>query len=93
MKALLAGRQIDFLFIDGDHTYEGVKQDFQMYSPLVRKGGVVAFHDVVEHDLAHDPTGTCKVDVFWREIKQNYRNKEILVEENQKCAGIGVLYL
>lgn len=36
---------LDFLFIDGDHTFEGVKQDYEMYSPLVRSGGVVAFHD------------------------------------------------
>jgi hypothetical protein len=30
---------VDFLFIDGDHTYEGVKKDFEMYSPLVRREG------------------------------------------------------
>lgn len=35
----------DFLFIDGDHTREGVKMDYDMYAPLVRPGGVVAFHD------------------------------------------------
>ncbi|MFB6177607.1 MAG: class I SAM-dependent methyltransferase [Halobaculum sp.] len=39
---------VDFLFIDGDHTYEGVKQDFEMYSDLVADGGIVAFHDIVE---------------------------------------------
>ena len=37
VKALLDGKEIDFLFIDGDHTYEGVKQDFEMYSPFVKK--------------------------------------------------------
>lgn len=42
-------KRIDFLFIDGDHTYEGVKRDFLMYSPLVRKGGIIAFHDIVPH--------------------------------------------
>jgi cephalosporin hydroxylase len=46
LKGILAGRPIDFLFIDGDHTYGGVKSDWEMYSPLVRKGGgVVGFHD------------------------------------------------
>lgn len=40
---------VDFLFIDGDHTYEGVKNDFEMYSPLVVDGGIVAFHDIIPH--------------------------------------------
>lgn len=39
----------DLLFIDGDHTYEGVKKDFEMYKRLVPKGGIVAFHDIVPH--------------------------------------------
>jgi predicted O-methyltransferase YrrM len=38
--------EIDFLFIDGDHFYEGVKSDYEMYSPLVRPGGIIAFHDI-----------------------------------------------
>lgn len=43
------GDVVDFLFIDGDHTYEGVKRDFEMYKPLVRDGGVIALHDIVYH--------------------------------------------
>ena len=46
-KIMLNGKDVDFLFIDGDHTYEGVKKDFEMYSPLVKKGGIIAFHDIV----------------------------------------------
>ena len=37
---------IDLLFIDGDHGYASVLTDWLLYSPLVRPGGVVAFHDV-----------------------------------------------
>lgn len=45
VTAALTG-PIDFLFIDGDHSYEGVKMDYEMYSPLVRAGGLVGFHDI-----------------------------------------------
>ncbi len=43
----------DFLFIDGDHSTDGVKQDYEMYSPLVRAGGLVGFHD-----YNHNPVRT-----------------------------------
>jgi len=33
------------VFIDADHRYESVKQDFDAWSPLVRSGGYVALHD------------------------------------------------
>lgn len=36
---------IDVLFIDGDHSYSGVVKDIALWTPLVRPGGVVAFHD------------------------------------------------
>lgn len=38
-------KPIRLLFIDGDHSYEGVKLDFEMWSPFVIDGGLVAFHD------------------------------------------------
>lgn len=37
--------KIDFLFIDADHSYEGVKLDFDLYSKLVKKTGIIALHD------------------------------------------------
>ena len=36
---------IDFLFIDADHTYEAVRQDWEQWSPFVVAGGVIALHD------------------------------------------------
>ena len=36
---------IDFLFIDGDHSYTGVQLDWRLWSPLVTVGGVVLLHD------------------------------------------------
>jgi predicted O-methyltransferase YrrM len=46
VRNLLAGECLDFLFIDGDHTYAGVRQDFETFKPLVRPGGLIAFHDI-----------------------------------------------
>ena len=38
----------ELLFIDGDHSYEGARRDFERWSPLVRAGGTVLFHDAVD---------------------------------------------
>jgi len=47
---------IGFLFIDGNHDYKAVLQDFNEWSPSVVKGGIVAFHDVY-FDEKCVPTG------------------------------------
>lgn len=41
---------IDFLYIDGDHSYEGVKADILGWSPYVRHGGMILGHDYEEGD-------------------------------------------
>jgi predicted O-methyltransferase YrrM len=88
VKRILNGNQLDFLFIDGDHSYEGVKKDFEMYSPLVKKEGIIAFHDIVRHPLE---TG-CEVEKLWKEIKNGFNFKELIKDINQNWAGIGVIF-
>jgi predicted O-methyltransferase YrrM len=89
---ILGGKEIDFLMIDGDHTYEGVRQDFQMYAPLVRDGSPVAFHDI----LPHAEDSLCEVDRFWNEIRSGYRHTEFSDvppgPQGAQYGGIGVLY-
>jgi hypothetical protein len=41
----LAGRPLDWVYIDGDHTYEAVKADLQAFRRLIRPGGVIAGDD------------------------------------------------
>lgn len=36
---------IDFLFIDGDHSYEGVKKDIEIWLPKLRPNGILMMHD------------------------------------------------
>jgi len=36
---------IDFLFVDGDHSYESIKEDWSGWSHLIARNGIVALHD------------------------------------------------
>lgn len=40
-------KPIEFLWIDGDHSFPMVKLDFDLWSPYLIKGGTIAFHDAV----------------------------------------------
>ncbi|HTW45530.1 MAG TPA: class I SAM-dependent methyltransferase [Acidobacteriaceae bacterium] len=88
VKVAFENKPLDYLFIDGDHTYEGVKKDFQMYAPFVRKGGIIALHDIAEHP----PSIGCEVSRLWSELKLHYRHEEIIQDRAQGWAGIGILY-
>jgi len=88
LKNILPGDgKVDFLFIDGDHTYEGVKADFEMYSGLVRSNGLMVFHDICKHPEQLN----CHVDRFWREVKNERRVHEFVHDSNQGTCGIGVI--
>jgi predicted O-methyltransferase YrrM len=91
VKSILNGQELDFLFIDGDHTYEGVKADFEMYGPLVREGGLIAFHDICQSlRTGHGNSGT--VFKFWKEIRKMYPSEEIISSPSQNGCGIGLIY-
>jgi cephalosporin hydroxylase len=64
---ILNGQQLDLLFIDGDHSYQGVKSDYAMYRDLVKPGGLIAFHDIKDTEC-HLNRG-CHVHTFWAELK------------------------
>lgn len=65
-------RQIDMIFIDGDHSYEGVKRDWELFVPHVREFGVVIFHDTL-WDIRPDPRwqrNDMGVPKFMEELRQ-----------------------
>jgi predicted O-methyltransferase YrrM len=88
LKKKLRGEKLDFLFIDGDHRYEGVKKDYELYSQLVRKGGIIAFHDILERP--EEPE--IQVPRLWGEVKTTNEYKEFIdFDENAKRVGIGLI--
>lgn len=96
VKKWLKGRAIDVLFIDGDHSYQGVRSDFENYSPLVREEGIIIFHDIVEDYLTRFGTPTSSytggVPQLWKELKQKgYSFEEMIENPEQDGFGIGTL--
>ena len=78
-------RDIDVLFIDGDHHYESVKRDHELYAPLVRDGGIVGFHDITR-DASCEPG--CEVIDYWPTIRARAANGYTEHRHNP-CFGIG----
>lgn len=85
VKNLLRGDLLDFLFVDGDHSYEGVWDDFGTYAPLVRPGGLVAFHDISPRTTV-DTEGVAR---FWREFAADHVTTQI-VAPGSDGFGIGL---
>jgi len=83
----LKGNKIDFLFIDGDHSYDGVKLDFDIYCSLLNPEGIVSFHDIV----VHSRKSACTVHRFWQEIKGKFEHEEIVEDWDGEFAGIGLV--
>ena len=90
---------IDLLFIDDGHYYETIVREFALWSPYVRPGGWIVFHDI--NPLANiGPHGVqppeLQVTRFWNELKGN--KQEIIATEEHKVfkgtlphGGLGIL--
>jgi predicted O-methyltransferase YrrM len=94
VEQILRGEKLDILFIDGDHTYDGVARDFMEYRRFVREGGIIAFHDI-------QPDGTDQglvtgawvggVPQFWNKVKSQYPARELIGSPTQYGFGIGLI--
>ena len=38
----------DFVLVDGDHTYEGIREDWEAWSSLIERDGIIALHDALQ---------------------------------------------
>jgi len=95
LKEQLGCRMIDFLHIDGDHSAAGSWSDWEMYSPLVRPGGIVAFHDI-------RASAPCHVDDTWLKVCNTGRLTRVTAQGRfrwypesklHKECGIGLVYM
>lgn len=94
VKTKLNGSKVDFLFIDGGHEEEIVRSDFAMYSPLVRKGGLIALHDINVTVSGNDSFGKhCfGVHKLWSDCKEKFATTEEFINTSAEMQfGIGVI--
>ncbi len=78
----------DFVLIDADHTYQGVKSDWQVYGPLA--GKAVAFHDIVGEGKRNITGLKIEVPRLWRELKAEGRAVREFIDPPARM-GIGVV--
>jgi len=86
VKEKLGEDKLDFIFIDADHSYEGVKADYYNYLPFVKKGGYIGMHDIKETKTHKDYS--CEVHRFWKELEGD---KKEFLDNTADWAGIGVI--
>ena len=75
----------DFIFVDGDHSYQGIKTDWEIVGRRLRPGGIVCLHDTTQPKDAPGRTpDSCR---FYREVITGDANFEHL----ETCYSLNVL--
>ena len=79
----VADGSVDLLHLDGCHTYEAARHDYETWAGSVRGGGIVLFHDVAVRDADRG----FGVHRLWAELKARFPTAEF-----DHSFGLGVLF-
>ena len=96
LERVLDGRRVDYAFIDGDHTYEGVRQDLELCRRFAAPDAMIAFHDISPQPNSEYVAAAgvdWAVHRLWQEVSVRYAHDEFVRDPAQEGYGIGVLYL
>lgn len=77
--------QLDFIFVDGDHRYEGLQSDWAIVQKKLAKDGIVCLHDTIVP--ANEPTRVFGSVKFFQDVIKNDSNFELLEE----CYSMNIL--
>lgn len=77
--------RFQYIYIDGDHSYEGVRLDYDLFWPKLDKGGFMIFHDVVARGYLDK--GKFGVWRFWEELPMHSK----IIFPFSKESGLGIL--
>jgi predicted O-methyltransferase YrrM len=82
-------QKYDLIFIDGDHSYEGVKKDFNLYKNLLSDRGYIAFHDIdPNHIFANSYAG--QVYKFWQDLDEGSKINLVCTKSTGKVKLNGI---
>lgn len=82
---LFPKRTYDYIYIDGDHTYKGVKLDYRLYWPKLNKNGFMTFHDILGKGSINN--AEFGVNSFWKDLTEKNKVDILFPKES----GLGIL--
>ncbi len=84
--------EFDVLFVDGSHEYEDVKLDLSLYSPRVKKGGLILVHDICPPDQKEYPGG-----IYFEGVRRAFdefvKEMGFDFEIREQSYGLGVIHV
>lgn len=77
MDSISASKEIsealDFIFIDGSHTYESARNDYKYWKPKLRDGGILAIHDIYDSE---DDGGQAPREIYETALREGFTLKK-----------------